>query len=56
MCAPSAAETLSKEQPQPGTSPDGALRFAIKVAVDAGDYDRAGALIEILKGSPLPRA
>jgi hypothetical protein len=49
MCAPPAAETLPKEQPQPRTSPDDALRFAIKVAIDAEDYERASALLEILK-------
>lgn len=28
--------------------PDGALRLAIRVAVDAGDLDRARALLEVL--------
>jgi hypothetical protein len=52
MCAPPAAETLSKEQPQPCTSADGALRFAIKVAIDAEDYERASALLDVLKRAP----
>jgi hypothetical protein len=46
-----AAESLSKEQSPVPTSPDDALRFAIKVALDAGDYDRASVLLEILKCS-----
>jgi hypothetical protein len=49
MCAPPALETLPKEQPQPRTSPDDALRFAIKVAIDAETNERASALLEILK-------
>jgi hypothetical protein len=33
---------------------DEALRLAIKVAVDAGDYVRAGGLLEIAKADPPP--
>jgi hypothetical protein len=33
----------------PPPTPDEALRFAIKIAVDAGDYDRATALVEVAK-------
>jgi hypothetical protein len=32
------------------TTVDDALRLAITLAVDAGDYERAGALLEIAKG------
>lgn len=38
-------------EPKP-SDPDAALRLAIKVAVDAGDLDRAGKLLDILKGTP----
>ncbi len=34
------------------TTVDDALRLAIKLAVEAGDYARAGALLEIAKGAP----
>lgn len=34
------------------TDPDVALRFAIKVAVDAGQYDRAMKLLEVLRATP----
>jgi hypothetical protein len=34
------------------TTVDEALRLAIKVAVDAGDYVRAGALVEVAKATP----
>jgi hypothetical protein len=30
---------------------DEALRLAIKLAVDAGDYERAGALLDVAKGT-----
>jgi hypothetical protein len=33
---------------------DEALRLAIKLAVDAGDYVRAGGLLEIAKADPPP--
>jgi hypothetical protein len=32
---------------------DDALRLAIKLAVDAGDYDRAAALLEVAKRPPV---
>jgi hypothetical protein len=50
--APRALEPHSKEQPQPRTSPDDARRFAIKVAIDAEGYERASALLEILRCAP----
>jgi hypothetical protein len=31
------------------TTSDGALRLAIKLAVDAGEYERAAALLEVLR-------
>ena len=40
------AETAASPQ-VPATS-DGALRLAIKLAVDAGEYERAGALLDVL--------
>jgi hypothetical protein len=49
MCAPRVAETHSNARPPASTSPDDALRFAMKVALDAADYERASALLEILK-------
>jgi hypothetical protein len=33
------------------TDPDAALRFAIKVAVDAGQYDRAMKLLDVLRAT-----
>ncbi|HEV3189302.1 MAG TPA: hypothetical protein VGY54_02335, partial [Polyangiaceae bacterium] len=36
-CTWHAAESLSNGQPPASTSPDDVLRFAIKVALDAGD-------------------
>jgi hypothetical protein len=36
------------------TDPDEALRTAIKAAVDAGDFDRARALVAILEAAPKP--
>jgi hypothetical protein len=56
MCSSRATESGSNEQPPASMNPDDALRFAIKVALDAGDYDRASALLEILKCTPLPKA
>jgi hypothetical protein len=32
---------------------DDALRLAIKLAVDAGDYDRAAALLEVARRPPV---
>lgn len=40
-------------KPEP-TSPDAALRVAIKAAVDAGDLARASALLEVLRATPKP--
>ena len=37
------------------SDPDEHLRAAIKAAVDAGDLDRAGKLLEVLRG-PSPAA
>ena len=36
------------------TSPDEALRMAIKAALDAGDFDRVKALVAVLESSPRP--
>src|SRR5260370_42502046 len=55
-CSSRAAESLSNGLSPTSTSPDDALRLAIKVALDAGDYDRTSTLLEILRLSPSRRA
>jgi hypothetical protein len=40
---------IAQPKPEPRADPDAALRAAIKVAVDAGDVSRAGALLELMK-------
>ena len=49
-CASRVAASSSERIP---TSVDDALRLAIKLVIDAKDYDRAGALLEMLKRAPM---
>jgi hypothetical protein len=59
-CVQSArTESSASTEPQLAVGPrlgpttvDDALRLAIKLAVEVGDYARAGALLEIAKGAP----
>lgn len=47
-------ETGKARTPQPEPvrlDPDEALRVAVKAAVDAGDFDRAKALLAVLEGT-----
>ena len=46
-------KTRAKCTEAPTTS-EGALRLAIKLAVDAGEYERAATLIDVAKRSPKP--
>jgi hypothetical protein len=39
----------AERSPAPPVDADEALRLAIKAAVDAGDYDRAAALVDVAK-------
>jgi hypothetical protein len=36
------------------TSSEGALRLAINLAIDAGEYDRAAAILDVLKRTRAP--
>ena len=42
----------SEPAKQEAADPDGALKLAIKAALDAGDLDRAEQLLAILKSAP----
>jgi hypothetical protein len=48
-CASRVAEPRSEQAP---ASVDEALRLTIKLAIDAEDYDRASAVLEVLKRVP----
>ena len=55
--SPGAATTARSPEPEDvatrsaaPTTWDGALRLAIKLAVDAGEYERAAALLDVAKG------
>lgn len=50
-----AADTAPSETTVASLTADGALRLAITLAVEAGDYERASALLEVLKHSPMSR-
>lgn len=50
---PIATVSVTPEPPIPKpVDPDGALKLAIKAALDGGDLDRAGQLLAILKSAP----
>ena len=55
---PVAAETLrdgsSMPDPKPVDDPDAALRSAIKAALDAGLFERARALLDVLAKTSTP--
>jgi hypothetical protein len=42
----------AEQDPEKSMTADGALRLAIKLAVDAGDYERASAVLDVLKNTP----
>lgn len=42
-------EPVSNVPPEPPAASDDALRLAIKLAVDAGEYDRASGLLDVLR-------
>jgi hypothetical protein len=46
-----AARALPSSQLPPSVSPDDAIRFVIKIAVDAAEYERASALLEVLQST-----
>lgn len=52
-----ATDSTKKEPPEPlFADPDEALRMAIKAAVDAGNLERAKALLAVLEATPPPIA
>jgi hypothetical protein len=47
-------ELTSSPREAPPTTSDDALRLAIKLAVDAGEYHRASELLDVAKRTPKP--
>ena len=54
-CGEEAAAAPDEAKEVPTTSGD-ALRLAIKLAVDAGEYERAAALLDLLRGGARRRS
>ena len=50
---PEVAPPTAPAEPSPSTSDD-AIKLAIKLAVDAGEYERAAALLEVAKRTTKP--
>jgi hypothetical protein len=55
-CTGSLPSSPTAASPEVPATSEGALRLAIKLAVDAGEYERAAGVLDVLRIGALPRS